>query len=89
MWIEESMIRLTCAPESENVMTVRGCFKVASASSSLFGTVFASNCMKSCLKSDSRARSIMSSTGSTLRLAASSATLGLPDTGLRMTYMFS
>ena len=45
--MEESMIRLTCAPESENVMTVRGCRKAVSASASLFGTVAISNCMKS------------------------------------------
>ena len=61
MWIDASAIWLRCAPESENVITVRGWRITASSTSGSCG--YRLGWMNSCSKSVSSARSIIASTG--------------------------
>ncbi len=68
------MIWLTCAPESENVIAVRGCLIIASIAT---WSGFTGNCWKNTSNFDSRPRSIMISTGSRPDDSASSASVGL------------
>ena len=84
--MEQSAIWLTWAPESENVITVRG-WRMALRSAA--GSAPPIGCMKNWSNPDSRARSSTSSTGSTPRAAAISATVWFGGTGRSMTNMRS
>ena len=80
------MIWLTWAPESEKVIAVRGCLSIASIAA-LSG--FTGNCWKKISNFDSRARSIMISTGSRPDDSDSSASVGLRPCERSSTWMRS
>ena len=80
--IELSMSWVTCAPESENVGMQRGCCMISSTTS---WSPLRIGWRKNWSRSVSSARSIMHSTGSTPRSAATSATVRYGGVGWSMT----
>src|SRR4029450_4713404 len=86
VWSEASISCETCAPESENVTTVRG-FLISSRATSWFS--LAMGWRKTTSMSVSRPRSIMASTGSTPRCWAISATERCLPCPLSITWIHS
>ncbi len=80
------MIWETCAPESENVTTERGCFIISSTWSRFS---LNSGCTKNALRSRSSATWIRASTGSTPRSRAISAIGRCGPHGSSMTIVHS